>query len=222
MRKEVGTKGESRSSALWGKRSGSRGHAARSSMGRGFASFLVLLVAVAGPLASTGTSAGQKDYKAYVTPTLLTAAQSHPNKSFKVIVQGDGSTSSAGVGNSVAAGVAQSMGRGRMYAALFSKNRISNKFRSINGVAATLTGRQILKLADRAHIVAITADAPVELSGAGATGTRSSGLARPTSRGSGANVDYLNMPAIAIIDSGIDANRSRLRLRVRPSGRRRT
>ena len=210
MRTEVGTKGESRSSALWGKRSGSRGNAARSSKGRGFATFLVLLLAIAGPLASTGTSATQKDYKAYVTPTLLTSAQSHPNKTFKVIVQGDGTTSSAGVGNAVASGVAQTLGKGRMYAQLFSKNRISDKFRSINGVAATLTGRQILKLADRAHIVAITADAPIELSGW--YGSRYENKQKWPSTADVTkfwrNVDYLDLPAIAIIDSGIDSNRS--------------
>ncbi len=210
MRTEVGTKGESRSSALWGKRSGSRGNASRTSRGRGFATFLVLLVAVAGPLASTGTSATQKDYKAYVTPTLLTSAQAQPSKTFKVIVQGDGTTSSAGVGNAVASGVAQTLGKGRMYAALFSKNRISDKFRSINGVAATLTGRQILKLADRAHIVAITADAPIELSGW--YGSRYENKQKWPSAADVTkfwrNVDNLDMPAIAIIDSGIDANRS--------------
>ncbi len=206
MRKEVGTKGESRSSALWGKRSGSRGN----TRGRGFATFLVLLVAVAGPLASTGYSATQKDYKAYVTPTLLTAAKSHPNKTYKVIVQGDGTVTSAGVGNAVAAGVAQSMGRGRMYATLFSKNRISNKFRSINGVAAKLTGRQILKLADRNHIVAITADAPVELAGwyDSRYETRQKWPAAADVAKLWRNVNYVDMPSIAVIDSGIDASRS--------------
>jgi serine protease AprX len=211
MRIEVGTKGESRSSALWGKRSGSRGNSARSSKGRGFATFLVLVVAVAGPLASTGYGAKQKDYKAYVTPTLLTAAKSHPKKTFSVIVQGDGTTSSAGVGNAVAAGVAQSMGRGRMYAALFSKNRISNKFRSINGVGAKLTGRQILKLADRNHIVAITLDAPVELSGSYFDDDYSNRQKWPAAadvRKLWRYTDNLDMPAIAIVDSGIDSNRS--------------
>ena len=97
-----------------------------------------------------------------------------------------------------------------MYAALFSKNRISDKFRSINGVAATLTGRQILKLADRAHIVAITADAPIELSGW--WGSRYDNNQKWPAAADVTKfwryVDNLDMPAIAIIDSGIDANRS--------------
>src|SRR5207244_129756 len=70
-----------------------------------------------------------------------------------VIVQGSGETSSTvatDVRDEVAADPGKAKGLGR-------------KFASISGVSAELTGKQILKLAKKKGILAITEDAPVSL-----------------------------------------------------------
>jgi serine protease AprX len=168
-----------RSSALWGKG------------GRGFAVTLVLALALSVPVVATADSDAER--LAYASPGLLEAAQADPAGSFDVIVQGNGRT------NAVAAAVRSTLGkRGK---------GIRKQYDLISGVAARLTGRQIVRLARHPGITAITADVPLALAAYSnkqrwpyVSGVQKFWAASAMS-GLG------KRPAIAIVDSGIDKNR---------------
>ena len=125
-----GRRGESRSNALWG--SGKRGWVT-------LALAAMLVVPVAGS-ASTGNSGN--DSGAFVPPSLLAKAAANPLESFDVIVQGDKGSSSSDVSSAVS----KQNGHGM------------RSFMSIAGVQASISGKDLLKLARHPHIVAITRD----------------------------------------------------------------
>src|SRR5439155_27096220 len=106
------------------------------------------------PLASSGADPA---VRAYVPQPLLAAATTNPGSAFKVIVQGTGETSST-VATDVRGEIAADPGKAK---------GLGRKFASISGVSAELTGKQILKLAKKKGILAITPDAPVTLAAAG-------------------------------------------------------
>jgi serine protease AprX len=136
-----------------------------------------LLISLAAPSAGAGAPA----VRAELPVGLLAQAQANPDQLFPVIVQGgEGST----VAQDVAAG----------------KGNLKRKFRSLNGVAATVTGAELLKLARNPEVSAITADAPLQ-SAAYQDGSMylDSVDAKPL-LGAGSPP----APAIAIVDSGID------------------
>ena len=136
----------------------------------------------------------------FVPTTLLQAAQDNPEATFSVIVQGQRGRSSDAVAGDVRAEVAADNGQA---------NGIRRRFASISGVAAELTGAEIVKLAARPNILAITVDAPVRLDNAQSIYTNdqlwpySSGVAKYWQP---ASVGGLQAPAIAIVDSGVDAS----------------
>ena len=132
--------GEARSSALWGKGSGgqSRGSALWGRGGRGSIALLALVVSVVIPAAGI---AGEQQ-RAAVPADLMQAAEANPDSTFNVIVQGSkGSKSDA-----VASDLRQNGGQ------------LKRAFRSISGVSASLTGKELLKLARHPHISSITRD----------------------------------------------------------------
>ncbi|MGH3114220.1 MAG: S8 family serine peptidase, partial [Gaiellaceae bacterium] len=199
MRQERGSNGSTRSSALWGKPS--KGETRSSALwgkgGRGFALALVAAVVMVAPVAATaGPGKGKHgdEYQAHLSPGLLEAAKASPKAKFDVIVQGR-NESSAGVATEVADARAEHPGKGV---------GVRKRFASVDGVAAQLTGRQILKLAHEDDIGAITSDVPVVLSGYSnkqrwplVTGVKK---VWETSTGR-------QLPAIAVVDSGVDASR---------------
>jgi serine protease AprX len=138
--------------------------------------------------------------QAFVPTTLLQAAQKEPDATFSVIVQGKRGLSSDAVADDVRA---EGAANGEQ------ANAIRRRFASISGVAATLTGAEIVKLAARPNILAITADAPVHLEDTQSTYTSdqvwpySTGVAKYWQP---ASVGGLQAPAIAIVDSGVDAS----------------
>jgi serine protease AprX len=181
------SKGETRSSALWGKG------------GRGVALMLCIAVVLGAPIAAGAERSSHQhstSSQAYLSPGLLDAAQAHPNATFDVIVQGARGETSAAVASDVASARQADPGRGA---------GLRKRFRAISGVAAELTGEQIVELARRPDIRAITSDAPVVLSGytstqrwpyvAGFHGVWNQPVAAKA-------------PAIAVVDSGIQADRS--------------
>src|SRR5215213_5059331 len=177
-----------RASALWG--SGKRGTGSRSNAlwgsGKRRTALLATLALVAlVPLGATASPANA-GADAYVTPTLLSAAQTNPTKTFDVIVQGKGSQA--------AKAVADVMG--------LAKKEIKD-LRSIDGVATQLTGAQVMALAADNHVTAVTLDARVRLS---AAGPAPSNEKWPYVTGV---TKYASAPAatIAVVDSGIDASR---------------
>src|SRR5438309_6167767 len=182
---------EIRASALWG--SGKRGNGSRSnalwgSGKRGYVLLAALALAVTAPFeASAAPGPPKPDKTAYVTPSLLTAAQANAASTFRVIVQGRG-------GNQAAHAVADALG---------TSLKTVRTFQSIDGVAVELTGAQILALVADKHGTAVTDDARVRLAA-------NSG-ADPNEKWpfvNGVN-KYTGAPAatIAIVDSGIDASR---------------
>jgi serine protease AprX len=179
-----------RASALWG--SGKRGDGSRSNAlwGSGKRRSVVLAalaLVVLVPLGAAASPSAAGAPTAFVTPSLLSAAQTNAAGNFNVIVQGQG-------GNQAAKAIADVLG--------VSKKTYKD-FRSIDGVAVTLSGAQVLALASDKHVRAVTPDASVRLSGSGASGPKDKW---PYVTG----VDkYAGAPAatIAVVDSGIDATR---------------
>jgi subtilisin family serine protease len=164
-----------------------------------------LVLALTTPMLSVGTAAtvtvAGSDAKTIpaVPQSLLDAASAQPDAMFRVVVQGGGGIRSAAVGDAVTA----------VKTALpASATKVRRKFSAIDGVAATLTGRQILRLAKWRGISAITPDTTLR-----STGYENAEMWRQTS-----NLQQLSVPsgtsplpqapAIAIIDSGIDATRT--------------
>ena len=191
-----GARGEHRGNALWG-RSGRRACIA-------LAVLACALAAAAGATAGGGKAGGADalKLKAYVQPSLVGAIQQSPSQSFDVIVQGDPRGKSSGLLKRVqqdTSGTGDDVSAAQVHA----------QFRSIDGLHATLTGSQILRLARRGSVAAILPNETV----------RSSSVALPVSNGqkwawsTGVPVDWttpalgLSAPTIAIVDSGVDPPR---------------
>jgi len=179
-----------RASALWGsgkRGTGSRSNALWGSGKRRTALLATLALVVLVPFGASASPSKADAPQAYVTPSLLSAAQADPTGSFKVIVQGRG-------GNQAAHAVADVLG--------LAKKDVKD-LRSIDGVAVELSGAQVLALVADKHVSAVTPDARVRLSGATITNSNEkwpyvTGVQR-----------YGSAPAatIAIVDSGIEASR---------------
>jgi serine protease AprX len=189
MRQDRGSNGSLRWSALWGKSKGeTRSSALWGKGGRGFVATLVVALGLAAPAAYADSDSG---FKAYTTPGLIAQAQASPKATFDVILVG--SDRPAGWLAKQIAGFDS------------TKTMVRRQFSSINGVAARLTGSQILTLAHNGHVESITYDAPITL----ATLSNKqrwpyvSGVQKFWSSGASAA-----MPTIAIVDSGIDAGRA--------------
>src|SRR5947209_4608237 len=131
-----GSKSESRSSALWGRRGG------RSSV------VAAAALALALPVAGVAGTSGQKA-DALVAPSLLKGAQTSPDATFNVIVEGTKGSSSKGIGDDVATG----------------NGKLKQKYLSITGVSASISGKDLLKLAKNPHVSAIVPDVKVKTSG---------------------------------------------------------
>ena len=182
MRRNGGNQADLRASALWTKggrgRTGEeseRGNVRMSALwgkgGRGFLGALAVIVALAAPTPAFAD--------ALVPKNLRAKAKASPGKGFNVIVQGEGLTT-RGVANRV-------------------KNQggsVKKRLRSVDAVAARLSGRALLQLAKRDDIFAITLDAPVFAteSGSGSLGSLtdpllgdSSGSGSDSSGSSGSN-----------------------------------
>src|SRR5712691_4700271 len=195
-----GSRGESRSNALWG-RGGRRA-------GVAVAALTVLLAMAAGATAagldqgSGGSSGG--NLKAYVPITLRDAIAQTPDQTFDVIVQGDKKGNSNGLYR-------------KLLGDTVSAATVRQRFNAIDGVQASLSGRQILSLANRPYVTSIVSNETVKLQDLGTTtaavGT-STGLSNPQlwPWATGAPVDWLktapDAATIAIVDSGVDAGRS--------------
>ncbi|MGH3015958.1 MAG: hypothetical protein ACRDNN_13510, partial [Gaiellaceae bacterium] len=88
------------------------------------------MAAVAGSGSSSGKGSGGS-VKAYLSPSLLRTAQLNPNATFNVIVQGTKGKSSSTVASEVTSARKTNPGKGA---------GMRKQFRSVNGVAAQLTG----------------------------------------------------------------------------------
>jgi serine protease AprX len=204
--KSGSSRGEHRSSALWG--TGNRGGDSRSNAlwgkgGRGLVTALVAVLVVAAPLAAGAQKENQRQVRpadnTYIDPVLLAKAKSTPNELVPVIIQGD-----QGIGNASDAfqdaDHSEDSRKGKDDA-----ERINRKLRFVGSLAVELKAKKMFFLA-RIPGLTVTYDARVKLSGytSKQLWTTASGV-KPL--WDGLPTAGQKMPAIAIVDSGIDKNR---------------
>src|SRR5712691_7188695 len=138
---------DERGNALWGRGGRNSGRLAQRRAG-GVVVLLALVTAMAIPAAGVAAPGGSSlpgTDSAVVPTALLAQAQTNPSATFKVIVQGKKGSKSADIASEVTN----------------EKGKAHKAFSSISGVAATISGKDLLKLAKHDRILAITADEPV-------------------------------------------------------------
>ena len=204
-----GKGGEGRSNALWG--SGGRGGEGRSSAlwgrrGRGPLLATVAALALVVPMSAVadgGDSRGDRSDRTYVAPGLLEGAERSPEKKLKVII-------SAEKGSAVAKLAFRLAGKsGKGGGAGFLKRELD----LVDGIAVELPAARLEKLARFPGLI-ITPDAPVRMADMGGfvLGKHSSKQLWPLESGNALlwredEAKYAGkVPAIAIIDSGVDAS----------------
>jgi serine protease AprX len=202
---ERGSNRDLRSSALWG--TGGRGGDSRSSAlwgkgGRGSILAVVAAFALAAPLAATaapsdrggnGDSGKGASDATWVSPDLRDAAKQRPNERIRVIVQSTGGSLDA-----------QTKVKG-----IGPLARLGKRLDVVDGVSVELPARLIDRLSNLKGLE-ITPDAPVRAAGTTVQVPQyTSQQLWPYVSGDSflwrANV---NLPTIAIVDSGIDRNRA--------------
>jgi serine protease AprX len=199
MRPVSGTRGNLRGSALWGKgpKSGKRSSALWGKPGRGFAAVLFTLAVLSAPLAASASN-GNPSGGALVPNSLLQRAQGHPKQLFPVIVQAKPGKSSAYLAKLVQGSVKSHPGKAK---------GLKKKFATLNGVSAQLTGAQILDLASQKGVLAITRDKVVRVTGQFSNEQGWGQTAGVSDFWTGQSLSGLQLPAIAIVDSGVQAGR---------------
>jgi serine protease AprX len=188
LRTNGGTRGEIRSSALWG--TGSRGGESRSNAlwgkgGRGLVTMLAAVFLLGVPLAA-GAKDGGTGNATYVAPDLMRLAQQTPGAKIKVIIQSDHGVS------------------GALAASRSGGGSLHRRLGIVGAVSAEIPAAR-LKSLSRLEGLTITADAPVKVSGLSNNQIwpYEAGLAKLWS-----GTPAAGAPAIAIVDSGIQAGRA--------------
>jgi serine protease AprX len=161
-------------------------------------SAVAMLFVLAAPLGVASGDTGAAE-RAFVPASLYEAASAGPDRVFDVIVQGRGRDSSA---------VADEV---RAEQSVAGKLR---KFTSVSGVAAQLRGKELVRLAEKKQILAITPNAAVKLTGFTSKQRWPYAVGVPKLWGD-PGLASAKVPAIAIVDSGIDATRPDLAGRVK-------
>lgn len=186
-----GSRGDSRRNMLWGSGGGGKrdnalwGRGRRGIMLLALSACTLLLPLTAGAKTSDSANAGQT----FITPGLLQKAENDPGRKLHVIVQSSAGTSD--VGNKITGLGAE----------------VRRQLNLIGAVAIDITAGKLAALAKRPGLT-ITPDSSVRLSG-----TLSSNQMWPYESGVAklwgtATSPAPQAPTIAIVDSGIDANRA--------------
>src|SRR5439155_17404198 len=186
--------GDTRSNAMWG-RSGRRANALWGRSGRGLVLGIVAALTIAVPLGATASSNGGSNggatNKTFIAPGLLAGANSNPGQKIHVIVQSSLGTNDAKLKLRALGG------------------SVGKELGLIGAVAVDIPAGKLNALAKVSGLT-ITADAPIKLSAASVSYSDDmwpyeSGNAKLWGTpGSPAP----QAPTIAIVDSGIDANRA--------------
>jgi serine protease AprX len=200
MRQVSGTKGNLRASALWGKKT--KGEARSSALwgkpGRGFTALLAIITVLAAPVAAPAANGSNPSSGALVPDGLMARAQAHPTSVFRVIVQAKPGKSSRYVASLVQGVVSAHPGKAK---------GLQRKFSALNGVSAALTGGQIADLAKQKGILAITRDRKLVASGQYSSDGDWSQATKVDGFWGGMQLSGLQLPAIAIVDSGVQSSR---------------
>ena len=151
-----------------------------------------LTVSALAVLAGQVTPATASGSDAYLSSGLLEEAEANPEQLFDVIVQAERGRKTADAVDEVLDVVEDDPAAG---------SKLKRKFISITGTSATLSGRQIVKLAKKSKIESITRDVEVELLEYSNTQLwpQAAGVADNWS----STTPESSYPAIAVIDSGI-------------------
>ena len=199
MRPVSGTTHNLRASALWGKKTKreARASALWGKPGRGFAALLVALVALSVPVAAPAGDT-QPAQGALVPDKLLASAQAHPTRVYRVIVQAKPGKSSREVARVVNSVFAKHPGKAK---------GLKRQFSAVSGVAASLTGQQLVDLAKQRGVLAITRDRKLVASGQFSNDGDWSQVTKVDGFWGGQQLSGLQLPAIAIVDSGVQASR---------------
>jgi serine protease AprX len=178
---------QERNSALWGSGGGRKRH-------------LVVLVSVIALIASFASSPAQakdKGPKALVPQDLYAQAVANPAQLFNVIVQGSKGSKSDNVNADLAQAQKDKPGVAK---------GLYRKFRSISGVAATVSGAQLVALAEKKSTGVITLDTKTTAQGDFTSTQLWPEVSQLTSYWQQANAPgAATAPTIAFLDSGIDA-----------------
>ena len=173
--------GQVRSNALWG---------GKSSLPATLGALLLLALALG--VGRVDAADGSKDADVYFSPGLEAEAEAHPDQLFDVILQARPGKKTDDVVQAVAMVQKEVPGQGA---------QAIRRFVSIAGTSATLTGKQLLKLADDKYVESITRDSKVELT------SYWNQQKWPQSAGVTASwswlPSWLTYPTIAVVDSGV-------------------
>jgi serine protease AprX len=196
-RHDEAQRAETRASALWG--SGNRGGGQRSSAlwgksGRPFVVLAIAALALTAPVAATASRSAAKGDKnaTYISKWLLDQAKAHPNQKFHVIVQSKQGATAAqisvrGLGN------------------------VKKQLGLVGAVAVELPAGALNRLAKIPGLT-VTLDSWTKVSGLAAPYTTTQLWPAETGNAalwsSDASTYASSQPTIAIVDSGIDANRA--------------
>ncbi|HJQ75433.1 MAG TPA: hypothetical protein VJ814_11115, partial [Gaiellaceae bacterium] len=186
-----GRRTEARSSALWGKRGG-----------RTLTVATVLALTLALP-AVGAAGATKQDPAAVVDATLLAQAKAHDKQLFSIVIQGASGTTSAQLEQELAR---------------YKSGAVTNGYAALDSVAATLAGKDVVKLGSDPLVAGITVDTTLHVAsyqndeiwrqaeGFAPLYTRPAVTCTSKQKNCVPSAAYTapQAPAIAIVDSGID------------------
>ena len=206
MRMNGGNRGETRSSALWG--TGNRGGESRSSAlwgkgGRGSITALVAMLAISVPLASSAVKHAKLSgrnatalKKTWISPSLLKGAKRHPSQYVRVIIRSTNGRISPALSAFTHVNQFADDERGGL----------DRRLSLVDGVSATVRAGALPRLMRVPNLI-VTPDVQVHVSGYSSTQLwpYETGVSKawsgPDAPRSG------SVPAIAVVDSGIEADR---------------
>jgi serine protease AprX len=206
VRMNGGNRGETRSSALWG--TGNRGGESRSSAlwgkgGRGAVTALAAMLAISVPFASSAAKlrhakqSGRTLAKTWISPGLLKGSKRHPSQYVHVIIRSTNGRLSPAI---------SAFTHINQYAD-DDRGGLDRRLSLIDGVSATIRAGALAKLMRMPNLT-VTPDVQVHVSGfsSGQLWPYETGLSKGWSGGDAPKAG--SVPAIAVVDSGIQPGRT--------------
>jgi serine protease AprX len=174
---------EERTSALWGK------------SGKGLVAVAALVLGLVAPSAALAGGGGSTtSYRAYIPKSLNSATIASPKQLFNVIVKGTKTAKTSDVASDTSTDITSYPQSG---------TSVKKQWAVINGVYATLSGKQIQQLILKTRIASVTPNGKV-----GGTALSNLQLWPLVSGVTGFWGSSLVSPAIAVVDSGVDPARA--------------